>query len=151
VNRFAGSVLLFILAACSGHESTGPTGTSPATANVVFAGGTVAAEIAATAGAQETGLMNRSTLGADSGMLFVFATDQDPLLVAFWMKGTSIPLSIAFMDATHRVLSIQDMAPFDTVNFHRPASLYRYALEVNQGWFTSHNVATGANAAFTLP
>ena len=95
--------------------------------------------------------MGRLTMAADSGMLFVFLFDQQPELVAFWMKGTALPLSIAFLDASKRVLAVQDMTPFDTVTLHRPATPFRYALEVNRGWFASHGVLAGATATFTLP
>jgi uncharacterized membrane protein (UPF0127 family) len=119
--------------------------------NVVFSGATITAEIAATGAARETGLMGRTSLGTNAGMLFVFPTDQQPEFVAFWMKDTPLPLSIAFMDAAQHVLAVQEMAPFDTINLHRPASLYRYALEANQGWFTTHGVTAGSVATFTLP
>jgi hypothetical protein len=120
---------------------------------VIFAGGTVSAELAATIAQRQTGLMNRATIAPDSGMLFVWVSDQPvgPFSPYFWMKNTSIPLSIAFLDSSRRVLEIQGMAPLDTVTQHRPATPYRYALEVRQGWFTQHGVIAGAQAMFTLP
>jgi uncharacterized membrane protein (UPF0127 family) len=139
--------ILFALCACGkSADRTAPAASD--TVVVAFPGGTVAAQIAATRAARETGLMNRPTLGTDSGMLFVFPSDQQ---AAFWMKSTEIPLSIAFMDAAQRVLDVQEMAPFDTVNLHRPALPYRYALEANKGWFTAHGVAAGVMATFSLP
>jgi len=120
---------------------------------VIFAGGTVGAELAATIAQRQTGLMNRAMIAADSGMLFVWPTDQPvgPFSAFFWMKNTSIPLSIAFFDVSKQVIDVQDMVPFDTVTRHRPTMPYRYALEVRQGWFTQHGVTAGAQAAFTLP
>lgn len=146
---------LVALAALACGDSVTPvkiTTTPPPSAfSVTFAGGQITAEIAATVAARETGLMNRSSMGQDAGMLFVFPIDENPLLAGFWMKNTSIALSIAFMDSTKRVLSVQDMVPFDTVNIHQSPSFYRYALEVNKGWFATHGVLAGAQAAFTLP
>jgi uncharacterized protein len=140
-------ITLFALAACSkSSDRTAPAASD--TVVVAFTGGSVAAQIAATRAARETGLMSRATLGADTGMLFVFPFDQQ---AAFWMKDTAIPLSIAFIDAGQRVLDVQEMAPFDTVNLHRPALPYRYALEANKGWFSAHGVAAGATANFSLP
>jgi uncharacterized membrane protein (UPF0127 family) len=147
VKRLCCLTVLFALAACGkSSDRTAPPASD--TVVVAFTGGSVTAQVAATSAARETGLMNRATLGADSGMLFVFPFDQQ---VAFWMKDTAVPLSIAFMDAGQRVLDVQEMAPFDTVNLHRPALPYRYALEANKGWFAAHNVAAGATANFSLP
>src|SRR6185312_2280336 len=65
-------------------------------------------EVAATPQTRETGLMNRFSLQQDHGMLFVFEVPQ-PL--AFWMKNTYVPLSIAFVDANGRILNIEDIRP----------------------------------------
>ena len=84
---------------------------------------------------------------ADQGMLFVYP-DERPR--NFWMKDTSLPLSIAYLDAQGRIVRIADMTPFDTspVPSVRPAM---YALEVNQGWFTRHAVQVGASAKGVPP
>jgi uncharacterized membrane protein (UPF0127 family) len=83
--------------------------------------------------------MNRPTLAPDAGMLFVYP-DERPR--SFWMKDTSLPLSIAYLDAQGRIVRIADLTPFDTspVPSGRPAM---YALEVNKGWFTRHGVDVG--------
>src|SRR5437870_10989922 len=79
----------------------------------------------------ERGLMFRTELAEDAGMLFVFPGDVD---YAFWMQNTLIPLSIAFIAADGRIVDLQDMQPRST-ELHVPAARYRYALEVNQGYF----------------
>ncbi len=94
--------------------------------------------------------MNVTTLGADSGMLFVFGTDHAPADCAFWMQDTPTPLSIAFIDATMRVISIQDMAA-ETTTFHEPPSACRYTLETNLGWFSNHGVVVGSTVSFAIP
>lgn len=104
-------------------------------------------ELAQTPAEWEKGLMGRSSLPADSGMLFVFP---DGETVGFWMKDTPLPLSIAFIDASGRVLSVQDMQPFTTDTHNAPAP-YHYALEVPQGYFSAHGIAVGAMAILTLP
>jgi uncharacterized membrane protein (UPF0127 family) len=135
----------------NGEAAPSGTVTSPATTvNITLGTGTIVAEIAATNIARDSGLMGRTTLGANAGMLFVYAGDQDPAFTAFWMHRTLVPLSIAFMDSTRRVINIEDMAP-DTDRYHFATAAYRYALEVNQGWFASHAVASGATVTFTLP
>ena len=96
-------------------------------------------ELAETAAERSRGLMFREELPEDRGMLFVFPSDA---LVSFWMKDTSIPLSIAFISAEGVILDIQDMEPF-SMEQHRPRRAFRYALEVNQGWFREHGLGRG--------
>jgi uncharacterized membrane protein (UPF0127 family) len=91
-------------------------------------------EVAADPPARQRGLMGRTRLAADEGMLFSFPDDTDG---GFWMKDTHIPLSIAFVAADGEVLRIMDMDPCeaDPCPVYRPGVTYRYALEVNQGAF----------------
>jgi len=86
------------------------------------------------------GLMFRDKLGADAGMLFIYP-DTKPR--GFWMKDTRIPLSIAFADASGKIVRISEMKPFDT---ERTTSIYpaKYALEMNKGWFDSKGISKGA-------
>jgi uncharacterized membrane protein (UPF0127 family) len=62
----------------------------------------------------------------------VFEKDE---VLSFWMKNTTIPLSIAFISAEGRLLEIRDMEPLN-LNSIRSSRSVRYALEVPQGWFT---------------
>ncbi len=99
----------------------------------------VVAEIAATEATRTTGLMNRFSLQPDHGMLFVF---QQPQPLAFWMKNTYVPLSIAFIAADGHILNIDDMAPL-TETTHPSRGLALYALEMKKGWFAQHAIAAG--------
>ncbi len=85
------------------------------------------------------GLMFRKSLGRNDCMLFIFEREQ-PLY--FWMKNTSIPLSIAYIDSNGKIVSIKDLTPFstDSVPSDYPA---RYALEMNRGWFRQNRVQPG--------
>jgi uncharacterized protein len=96
-------------------------------------------EVASTPGTRETGLMNRFSLQTDHGMLFVFEAPQ-PL--AFWMKNTYIPLSIAFVDRNGRILNIEDMRPQDEAT-HWSKGQALYAIEMRQGWFAAKGIAAG--------
>lgn len=96
-------------------------------------------EVASTPQTRETGLMNRFSLQQDHGMLFIFETPQ-PL--AFWMKNTYIPLSVAFVDRTGRILNIEDMRPQDE-STHWSKGPALYAIEMRQGWFAAKGVAPG--------
>ncbi len=96
-------------------------------------------EVADTEALQTTGLMNRTSLDPDSGMIFVWPS---PILDSFWMENTYIPLSIAFLSSKGTVQEIQDMAPL-TRTLHTPASSYQYAVEVNLGYFKAAGIAPG--------
>jgi uncharacterized membrane protein (UPF0127 family) len=146
--------LAFVVALAACGTSHGPTQVTPpgdTTTAVSFPGGTIMARIAATSAARVAGLMNVTTLGANSGMLFVFGTDHIPGDCAFWMKDTPIPLSIAFIDANMKVINVDEMAAEDSITFHEPARACRYALEANRGWMTSHGVGAGTAVSFSLP
>lgn len=96
-------------------------------------------EIASTPETRALGLMNRFSLRTDHGMLFVFETPQ-PL--AFYMKNTYVPLSIAFVDARGKIINIEDMRPLDE-STHWSKGLARYAIEMRQGWFASKGIGPG--------
>ena len=96
-------------------------------------------EIAATPQTRALGLMNRFSLRTDHGMLFVFETPQ-PL--AFYMKNTYVPLSIAFVDARGKILNIEDMRPLDE-STHWSKGPALYAIEMRQGWFASKGIGAG--------
>lgn len=68
-------------------------------------------EVAATPGEQERGLMFRTAMGADEGMIFPM---NPPRRTAFWMKNTVIPLDIIFIGADRKVLNvIANAVPYD--------------------------------------
>ena len=85
------------------------------------------------------GLMNRFSLAPDHGMLFVFA-QSEPL--AFWMKNTFIPLSIAYVDSNGVIVSIVDMKPHDESTYPSGAPAM-FAIEMKQGWFKERGIKVG--------
>jgi uncharacterized membrane protein (UPF0127 family) len=131
---------LVVLAGCGGGDDGdgGP--------RVVLTGShgeqTVAVEVADSPAERERGLMNRTSLPRDQGMVFVWGSDHTG---AFWMKDTRIPLSIAFYGADGRVLKIFDMVPCrrDPCPLYDPEVAYRGALEVNRGAFGRWRIAEG--------
>ncbi len=104
-------------------------------------------ELASTNAERSQGLMFRATLPDDSGMLFIYPQQR---ILSFWMRNTSIPLSIAFINDEKRIIDIQDMQPFDETP-HQSAAPATYALEVNQGWFAARGIGVGDVCDFTLP
>ncbi len=150
---FVLALALALAVACGGDDGGLPTATtvengdaedSFPTAAVALtndAGGwaELTVELATTSAARGRGLMGREELAEDRGMLFVFSADTK---TGFWMKDTSIPLSIAFIAADGTILNVQEMEPLSE-ELHRPPEPYRYALEVNQGWFGRNGIGPG--------
>jgi uncharacterized protein len=113
----------------------------------------VRVQIADTPDRQQVGLMCRNALDPDSGMLFIFPAS---VRESFWMKNTLIPLAIAFIDANWRIVRIiempvasdptsDDLSKFPLYDPHLP---FRYALEVNSGFFKSHEISEHAEIRF---
>ena len=67
-------------------------------------------ELAATPAEQEMGLMFRTKMGADEGMLFPM---NPPRQAYFWMRNTVLPLDIIFIAADRRVLNVVQAKPYD--------------------------------------
>ena len=90
-------------------------------------------ELAEDDATREYGLMNRTEMADDHGMLFVFPNDEPR---AFWMKNTKIPLDMIFIDKDRKVVSIRHDAP-PCVTERCPAYMsngpVRYVLELNGG------------------
>jgi uncharacterized membrane protein (UPF0127 family) len=108
-------------------------------------------EIADEPAEQSKGLMDRTSLPENRGMLFVYDRETSH---AFWMKNTLIPLSIAYIDSEGRIVDIQKMEPVSRSSTIPDSDLPRYvaaepalyALEVNQGFFEEHGVEVGDEA-----
>ena len=103
---------------------------------------TLSVRTASTAEAKAQGLMGQPHLPESTGMAFL--SDQ-PTTTPFWMKDTTIPLSIAFWNREGRIVDMLDMSPCtsDPCPLYRSASPYVGAVEVNQGFFDQHGVRTG--------
>ncbi|HEY6894009.1 MAG TPA: DUF192 domain-containing protein [Rhodanobacteraceae bacterium] len=90
-------------------------------------------EIAADDASRAHGLMDRTEMAADHGMLFVF---DDDAMRAFWMKNTKIPLDMLFFDGDRKLVSIQHSVPpcvADPCPGYSSGAPARYVLELNAG------------------
>jgi len=97
-------------------------------------------ELADTPKAREVGLMNRTSIPTNSGMLFIFEQKAGH---CFWMNNTKIPLSIAFIADDGRIVNIEEMQA-ETTNNHCPKAAVRYALEMNKQWFSERVIVPGS-------
>jgi len=99
----------------------------------------ITVELADTTAARTAGLMYRTRLSEDSGMLFVFPVAG---IHCMWMKDTVIPLSVAFLDETGKIINLAEMVP-ETLTPHCSASAAQYVLEMGAGWFDARKIKVG--------
>jgi len=120
----------------------GPTNAQPTlqTLNLWLGSEELKTELALTPVQLQTGMMFRTNMAENAGMLFVFGYAHQ---ASFWMKNTTYPLSAAYIDPAGVILEIHDLQPLDTNAVVASSDQIQYVLEVNQGWFKRHNVTTG--------
>lgn len=102
-------------------------------------------EVARTDEERARGLMGRTSLGRDEGMVFIFEREG---VHGFWMKNTLLPLSIAFIDKEGKIVWITDMEPL-ALSTHDPPRPVLYALEMNKGWFAKNGIKVGDVVRFS--
>ena len=147
--------LLGVVIGCGGVGDGPPAFDGPPIAfdsgTVRIIGGTdtvvLRVEVASTPDQQEVGLMERTSLAPNGGMIFTYAEVQ-PKTDAFWMFRTRIPLDIAFVDSAGRIAAILGMDPCESPNpewcrNYRAGVRYVSALEVNRGFFAGHGIGVG--------
>jgi uncharacterized membrane protein (UPF0127 family) len=148
-----GWVVAVALVACARGDNPLPTppagGFDPAV-TVTFEGAPpLRAEVASRPDQRQRGLMQRTELPAGTGMVFLFP---ERVEIGFWMKGTLIPLSIAYVDGD-RVVSTAEMTPCrdDPCPSYAPAGPYTLAVEAPGGFFPSHGVGAGTRMRLDGP
>ena len=100
----------------------------------------IIAEMALTGIQQQTGMMFRTNMPENAGMIFVAPY---PHQASFWMKNCSLPLSAAYIDPDGTILEIHDLEPHNTNSVKAASENIQYVLETSQGWFQRHNIGTG--------
>lgn len=112
---------------------------------ISLGGQTITVEVADTNPKRERGLMERTSLADNNGMIFIF---EDEKVLNFWMKDTLIPLDIGYFNNTKTLIDIQSMQPISLIEkvpriypSKKPA---QYALEMPLGWFAKHKVKIGS-------
>jgi uncharacterized protein len=122
----------------------------PDAVDLVSGNGTVMrmdVEIADTPAEQEHGLMNRSSMAENAGMLFVWDYD---VQMAFWMDNTLIPLDMIFIADNLTIVDIQENATPLSKDLIRSSLPYRYVLEVNGGLCAADDIDIGGRVSLDL-
>ena len=87
-----------------------------------------------------TGMMWRTNMAENEGMLFVFPNAEQR---SFYMRNTYVPLSLAYLDPDGVIAEIHDLQPRNETPVPSRSNNIQFVLEVRQGWFQRHNIATG--------
>jgi uncharacterized membrane protein (UPF0127 family) len=148
------TAFLMTTSACSPRSPSAPAVRSSAGDDVLLVStatgqATLNVTIADTGALRERGLMGRTDLAPDSGMVFLWGSE--PTTSTFWMKDTLIPLSIAFWDAKRRIVAIREMVPCtaDPCPTYGAPVPYVGAAEANAGWFQKQGVKVGDRTELT--
>jgi hypothetical protein len=141
VLRYLAISLVVVLATCL----PGPGDPDAAVLSIQTLNGrveTARLEVARSEADRERGLAGRSRIPTDGGMVFLL---EEPSDHGFWMRGVTVPLSIAFWDDGGRIVAIMDMEPCraEPCPLYFPGRPYVGAAEMQQGWFDRHGVEVG--------
>lgn len=113
---------------------------------VIVGDKTISAEVANTDQERAQGLSGRESLGAETGLIFVFDT---PGKYGFWMKNMKFPIDIVWIDETLQVVGVERLINPDTypAQFFPPSDI-KYALELTAGEASILGIDTGSILIF---
>jgi len=123
-------------------EESGPTHAQPKLPTIQLWLGPeqITAEMALTREQEETGMMFRTNMEDNAGMIFVFPF---PQRANFWMKNCPLPLSAAYLDSDGVILELHDFEPNNTNLVSSATENIHFVLETPHGWFVRHNIHEG--------
>lgn len=126
---------LALAPACKSGGQTAATASAPASAaSVAIDTGerkvSFRVEVAVTPEEHARGLMYRSKLATDAGMIFVF---DEPSVQRFWMKNTLIPLDMIFIGKDRKIVGIVEDATPETESERMVGAPSQYVLEIGGG------------------
>jgi uncharacterized protein len=146
-NRTMAVVLLMMLGCAKTNTPPAAVSSVPAPASgarVTFPDGfVVRVELATNDETRAQGLMYRDSLPDGTGMLFLFARDDE---YPFWMKNTLIPLDMIWVTSDHRIAAVSHDVPpckADPCPSYPPHAISRYVLEVAGGVAKKHGLKAG--------
>ena len=91
------------------------------------------------------GLMYRSTLATDAGMIFVF---DESSVQRFWMKNTLIPLDMIFIGKDRKIVGIVEDAAPETETERMVGVPSQYVLEIGGGLSARLGIHAGEPVEF---
>jgi uncharacterized protein len=101
----------------------------------------IVAELALTPIQEMTGMMFRTNLAENAGMLFPLPFTER---ASFWMKNCPLPLSAAYIDPEGIIQEIHNLEPNNTNSVLSATANIRFVLETTNGWFDRHHIGVGA-------
>lgn len=150
-----GLILLAVCAGCSKPSSPAseassdplePTQAQPKLQTMkLFVGSQeMTVELALTPIQQHTGMMFRTNMDENAGMLFPLPSTQR---ASFYMKNCPYALSAAYIDPEGVIQEIHKLEPFNTNPVEAASANIRFVLETPQGWFQQHQIGVGVAVA----
>ena len=94
---------------------------------------------------RERGLMYRTHMASNAGMLFVYPVEHN---YSFWMKNTYIPLDIIFISSNFRVVGMVENTIPLSMESYRVEAPSQFILEVNAGFVKKHGIQEGNRVRF---
>ncbi len=101
-------------------------------------------EVARSPDETERGLMYRTTMLADHGMIFLMGAHEEH---TFWMRNTCIPLDMLFVDTDGTIVGILENVPTLNEDPRTVGCASSYVVETNAGWCRGHGVKAGQKIA----
>ena len=130
-------------------EHEGPLPTVTLTAPEATRGAMrIEAELARSDRARERGLMFRTAMAEDHGMLFEMGAH---VVQSFWMKNTCLPLDMLFLDEDGTIVGLLENVPTLNLEERTVGCPSSYVLEMNAGWARRHGVRAGQKIALPKP
>jgi uncharacterized membrane protein (UPF0127 family) len=110
-------------------------------------GANVTVEIARAEEETSRGLMYRTSMAEDHGMIFAMDRREH----TFWMRNTCIPLDMMFIDRDGTIVGIEENVPTLNDKERTTGCISTHVLEVNAGWSRRHGVKPGQKVKLPLP
>jgi uncharacterized protein len=142
--RGAAALLGLALAGCGSGKSSqaaAPTKSVWDPFTIDVGGRPARLQVAVTRPEQERGLMQRSDLGKDDGMIFV---NTAPRPLSIWMHNTPEALDLGYIGPDGVIAEVYPLYPYDERPVPSHGDRMQFALEMPQGWFAANSIRPGA-------
>lgn len=102
-------------------------------------------EVADSPGKREMGLMYRTELADDRGMIFIFPSESQQ---SFWMKNTPRSLDMIFINRERKIVGIVERATPFSLEPRFVAGKSQFVFEINGGLSQRHGFKAGDSVQF---